>query len=45
MKDFLGKYYPGIKKSLHKKRIENLQELLEKEIEEYETEYKEKIMK
>ena len=35
MEDFLGKYYPGIKKQLHKKRIANLRELLEREIKTY----------
>jgi hypothetical protein len=39
MEDFLGKYYPGIKKSLHKKRILNLQELLEKEKKNYKKQY------
>ena len=37
--DFLGKYYPGIKQMLHKKRILNLQELLEKEKDNYKKEY------
>lgn len=39
MKDFLGKYYPGIKQMLHKKRIFNLQELLEKEKAQYKKQY------
>jgi len=44
--DFLAKHYPGIKKSLHKKRIENLKDLLEKEIAEYDKHYgNKKIMK
>ena len=37
--DFLGKHYPGIKQMLHKKRILNLQELLEKEKIKYKKEY------
>jgi len=37
--DFLGKHYPGIKQMLHKKRILNLQELLEKEKVKYKKEY------
>lgn len=43
MEDFLGKYYPGIKKSLHKKRILNLQELLEQETESYKKQYHEEV--
>ena len=39
MEDFLGKYYPGIKKQLHQKRISNLRELLEKEIKTYNKQY------
>lgn len=35
MDDFLAKYYPGIKKQFHEKRIANLKELLAKEIETY----------
>ena len=37
--DFLGKHYPGIKRMLHKKRILNLQELLEIEKAKYKKEY------
>lgn len=37
--DFLGKYYPGIKKQLHAKRIANLKELLETEIKTYNKAY------
>jgi len=29
MNDFLGKYYPGLKKRFHKERIERLEELVE----------------
>jgi hypothetical protein len=43
MNDFLGKYYPSIKQMLHKRRIENLKELLEKEIEEYKKQYHEEV--
>ena len=39
MNDFLGKYYPTIKQMLHKKRILNLQELLEIEKAKYKKEY------
>jgi len=39
MNDFLGKYYPSIKKSFHKKRILALEELLQKEKEEFRKEY------
>lgn len=39
MNDFLGKYYPGIKRSLHKRRILALAELLEREKELYKKEY------
>jgi hypothetical protein len=42
MNDFLGKYYPSIKQMLHKRRIENLRELLEKEIAEYDKQYGDK---
>ena len=31
MDDFLGKYYPSIKKRFHKERIEKLERLLEME--------------
>ena len=41
MEDFLGKYYPGIKKSLHKKRILALENLLEKEKQLYKKNYHE----
>ena len=43
MEDFLGKYYPGIKKSMHKKRIENLKDLLEREKQLYKKNYHEEI--
>lgn len=39
MNDFLGKYYPGIKRSFHKKRILALIELLEREKKLYKKEY------
>ena len=39
MEDFLGKYYPGIKKSMHKRRILALQELLETEKLKYKKQY------
>ncbi len=39
MEDFLGKYYPGIKKSLHKKRILALTDLLEKEKSNFKKQY------
>ena len=39
MENFLGKYYPGIKRKLHKNRILALQELLEREKETYKKEY------
>jgi len=39
MKDFLGKYYPGIKRSLHKNRILALEKLLEREKKLYKKEY------
>lgn len=42
MSDFLKKYYPGIQKDLHKKRIQNLIELLDTEKEVYEKTYKER---
>lgn len=43
MDDFLTKYYPGIKKSMHKKRILALEELLEQEKEKYKKQYDETI--
>ena len=43
MEDFLGKYYPGIKRDMHKQRIIKLSELLDKEREVYEKKYKVKI--
>ena len=39
MNDFLSKYYPGIKRTLHEKRIQNLRELLREVEEEYEKNY------
>ena len=36
MNDFLGKYYPSIKRKLHESRIENLRKLLSKEVPEME---------
>lgn len=39
MENFLGKYYPGIKKQLHEKRIANLREILKKEIKTYNKAY------
>jgi len=39
MDDFLGKYYPGIKKSMHERRILALIELLEREKETYKKRY------
>jgi len=44
MEDFLGKYYPGIKRQMHKQRIINLYNLLEKERKDYEKKYKIKIV-
>jgi hypothetical protein len=35
MSNFLKKHYPGIKRNLHLKRIQNLEELLEEVKEEY----------
>jgi len=43
MEDFLGKYYPGIKRSLHKQRIERMESLLKKEKELYNKTYHESI--
>lgn len=43
MNDFLGKYYPSIKRKLHESRIENLREILSKEIELYNKTYKDEI--
>jgi len=31
MEDFLGKYYPSIKRRMHEQRIKRITELLEKE--------------
>ena len=39
MEDFLGKYYPGIKRSMHKKRILALAEILEKEKQSFKKQY------
>ena len=39
MKDFLGKYYPSIKQSLHKNRILRLMETLENEKRLYKKDY------
>lgn len=41
MDDFLGKYYPGIKKMLHKRRILALIELLEEEKKKFKEQYHE----
>ena len=39
MENFLGKYYPGIKRKLHKNRILALEELLEREKLSFKKEY------
>ncbi len=39
MNDFLGKYYPSIKKAFHRQRITRLQEQLENEKKLYKKEY------
>jgi len=41
MEDFLGKYYPGIKRNLHKQRIKRMTEMLEKEKKQYKKMYHE----
>jgi hypothetical protein len=43
MNDFLTKYYPEIKQQLHKNRILNLIDLLNKEQKLYEEIYKERV--
>ena len=42
--DFMEKHYPGIKRKMHKQRIINLSNLLDKEREEYEKKYKVNIV-
>ena len=37
--DFLGKYYPGIKRMLHENRIKNFRKLVREEEEEYKKNY------
>ena len=44
MDNFLDKYYPGIKRTMHKQNIINLYELLEKERKAYEEKYHVKIV-
>ena len=39
MNDFLGKYYPSIKRSFHKNRILRLMETLEQEKKSFKKEY------
>jgi hypothetical protein len=41
MEDFLGKYYPGIKRRLHEQRIAKLMRILEEEKELYKKNYHE----
>ena len=41
MEDFLGKYYPGIKRRLHEQRIDKLARLLEQEKTQYKKIYNE----
>ena len=43
MENFLEKYYPSIKRQMHKQRIVNLSNLLDKERKEYEKKYNVKI--
>jgi len=43
MEDFLGKYYPGIKRNMHKQRIKRLQEILDEQKELYKKTYHEEI--
>jgi len=43
MEDFLGKYYPGIKRDLHRQRIKRMTEGLEKEKQLYKKNYHEEI--
>ena len=42
--DFLGKYYPGIKRMLHESRIKRIREILRTEEEKYENIYNEKYV-
>lgn len=44
MEDFLGKYYPGIKRRMHEQRIARLEEILEKEKDLYNKIYKKKLL-
>ena len=41
MEDFLGKYYPGIKRRLHDQRIAKLARMLEEEKKQYKKIYHE----
>jgi hypothetical protein len=39
MEDFLGKYYPGVKRRLHEQRIKRITETLQKEKQLYKKTY------